>query len=59
MHRRLFPRAVALLALAVTAATVGASGATAESPTPATTRLRATIDTSPAPTATCWRSPSC
>ncbi|GAA2188635.1 D-alanyl-D-alanine carboxypeptidase/D-alanyl-D-alanine endopeptidase [Micromonospora lupini] len=45
MHRRLFPRAVALLALAVTAASVGASGATAESPTPATTRLRATIDT--------------
>ncbi|MCX5069503.1 D-alanyl-D-alanine carboxypeptidase/D-alanyl-D-alanine-endopeptidase [Micromonospora lupini] len=45
MHRRLFPRAVALLALAATAATVGASGATAESPTAATTRLRATIDT--------------
>ncbi|MET8277325.1 D-alanyl-D-alanine carboxypeptidase/D-alanyl-D-alanine-endopeptidase [Micromonospora sp. NPDC005174] len=44
MHRRLFPRAVALLALVATVATVGASGATAESPTPATTRLRATID---------------
>ncbi|MFG1882817.1 D-alanyl-D-alanine carboxypeptidase [Micromonospora sp. NPDC049102] len=44
MHRRLFPRAVALLALVATVATVGASGATAESPTPATIRLRATID---------------
>lgn len=45
MHRRHFPRALALLALVATAATAGAPGATAESPTPATTRLNATIDT--------------
>ncbi|MFD6683193.1 D-alanyl-D-alanine carboxypeptidase/D-alanyl-D-alanine endopeptidase [Micromonospora parva] len=45
MHRRHFPRALALLALVATAATAAAPGATAESPTPATTQLRATIDT--------------
>ena len=33
-----------MLALVATAATAGAPAATAESPTPATTRLRATID---------------
>ncbi|MBQ0900465.1 D-alanyl-D-alanine carboxypeptidase/D-alanyl-D-alanine-endopeptidase [Micromonospora sp. U21] len=44
MHRRLFPRVLALVALVATAATAGAP-ATAESPTPATTRLRAAIDT--------------
>ncbi|MEH1097848.1 D-alanyl-D-alanine carboxypeptidase/D-alanyl-D-alanine endopeptidase [Micromonospora sp. CPCC 205561] len=44
MHRRLFPRALALLALVATAATAGAPIATAESPTPAETRLNATID---------------
>ncbi|MGC5286883.1 D-alanyl-D-alanine carboxypeptidase/D-alanyl-D-alanine endopeptidase [Micromonospora sp. DT231] len=45
MHRRHFSRALALLTLAAVAATAGAPGATAESPTPATTRLNATIDT--------------
>ncbi|SIN36090.1 D-alanyl-D-alanine carboxypeptidase/D-alanyl-D-alanine endopeptidase [Micromonospora cremea] len=44
MHRRLFPRVLALVALVATAATAGAP-ATAESPTPATTHLRAAIDT--------------
>ncbi|RLP99525.1 D-alanyl-D-alanine carboxypeptidase/D-alanyl-D-alanine-endopeptidase [Micromonospora sp. CV4] len=44
MHRRLFPRVLALVALVATAAAAGAP-ATAESPTPATTRLRAAIDT--------------
>ncbi|GAB3383358.1 D-alanyl-D-alanine carboxypeptidase/D-alanyl-D-alanine-endopeptidase [Micromonospora halotolerans] len=44
MHRRLFPRALAVLALVATAATAGASTATAEAPTPAQTRLHATID---------------
>ncbi|MFC4145720.1 D-alanyl-D-alanine carboxypeptidase/D-alanyl-D-alanine-endopeptidase [Micromonospora mangrovi] len=44
MHRRLFPRALAVLALVATAATAGAPDATAESPTPAQTRLHATID---------------
>ncbi|MCI4064559.1 D-alanyl-D-alanine carboxypeptidase/D-alanyl-D-alanine-endopeptidase [Micromonospora sp. R77] len=45
MHRRLFTGALAVLALAATAATAGAPDATAESPTPARTRLNATIDT--------------
>ncbi|WFF03155.1 D-alanyl-D-alanine carboxypeptidase/D-alanyl-D-alanine-endopeptidase [Micromonospora sp. WMMD964] len=45
MHRRQFVRALALLTLVATAATAGAPGATAESPTPATTRLHDTIDT--------------
>ncbi|OKI89213.1 D-alanyl-D-alanine carboxypeptidase/D-alanyl-D-alanine endopeptidase [Micromonospora sp. CB01531] len=44
MHRRLFPRALAVLAVVATAATAGASTATAESPTPAQTRLNAAID---------------
>ncbi|MFE9691501.1 D-alanyl-D-alanine carboxypeptidase/D-alanyl-D-alanine-endopeptidase [Micromonospora sp. NPDC005806] len=44
MHRRLFPRALAVLALVATAATAGAPTATAEAPTPAQTRLHATID---------------
>ncbi|SCL20597.1 D-alanyl-D-alanine carboxypeptidase / D-alanyl-D-alanine-endopeptidase (penicillin-binding protein 4) [Micromonospora rhizosphaerae] len=44
MHRRLFPRTLAVLALVATAATAGAPTATAESPTPAQTRLNATID---------------
>ncbi|GAA2701196.1 D-alanyl-D-alanine carboxypeptidase/D-alanyl-D-alanine-endopeptidase [Micromonospora olivasterospora] len=44
MHRRLFPRAVALAALVAAAATAGAPTATAEAPTPALTRLNATID---------------
>lgn len=44
MDRRLFPRALALLALVATAAAAGAPTATAESPTPAQTRLNATID---------------
>jgi D-alanyl-D-alanine carboxypeptidase/D-alanyl-D-alanine-endopeptidase (penicillin-binding protein 4) len=43
MHRRLFPRALAVLALVATAAAAGAP-ATADSPTPAQTRLTATID---------------
>ncbi|NBE81690.1 D-alanyl-D-alanine carboxypeptidase/D-alanyl-D-alanine endopeptidase [Micromonospora rubida] len=45
MHRRLFPRALALAALVAVAATAGAPTATAEAPTPARTRLTATIDT--------------
>ncbi|MEO3770069.1 D-alanyl-D-alanine carboxypeptidase/D-alanyl-D-alanine-endopeptidase [Micromonospora sp. B9E7] len=45
MHRRHFVRALAVLTLVATAATAGAPGATAESPTPATTRLHDTIDT--------------
>ncbi|MEV1330855.1 D-alanyl-D-alanine carboxypeptidase/D-alanyl-D-alanine-endopeptidase [Micromonospora costi] len=44
MHRRLFPRTLALVALVAAAATAGAPGATAEAPTPAVTRLNATID---------------
>ncbi|MEV4545131.1 D-alanyl-D-alanine carboxypeptidase/D-alanyl-D-alanine endopeptidase [Micromonospora echinaurantiaca] len=44
MHRRLFPRTLALVALVAAAATAGAPTATAESPTPAATRLNATID---------------
>ncbi|PWR15256.1 D-alanyl-D-alanine carboxypeptidase/D-alanyl-D-alanine-endopeptidase [Micromonospora sicca] len=44
MHRRLFPRTLAVLALIATAATAGAPTATAEAPTPAQTRLNATID---------------
>ncbi|MEU4776955.1 D-alanyl-D-alanine carboxypeptidase/D-alanyl-D-alanine-endopeptidase [Micromonospora sp. NPDC023633] len=44
MHHRLFPRTLALLALVAAAATAGAPTATAESPTPAATRLHATID---------------
>ncbi|WP_319462879.1 D-alanyl-D-alanine carboxypeptidase/D-alanyl-D-alanine-endopeptidase [Micromonospora sp. RTP1Z1] len=44
MDRRLFPRALAVLALVATAVTAGAPTATAESPTPAQTRLNATID---------------
>ncbi|WP_405094638.1 D-alanyl-D-alanine carboxypeptidase/D-alanyl-D-alanine-endopeptidase [Micromonospora sp. NBC_01412] len=44
MHRRLFPRALALAALVAVAATAGAPTATAEAPTPALTRLTATID---------------
>ncbi|MGC4894614.1 D-alanyl-D-alanine carboxypeptidase/D-alanyl-D-alanine endopeptidase [Micromonospora sp. DT31] len=44
MHRRLFPRALAGLVLVATAATAGAPTATAEAPTPAQTRLHATID---------------
>ncbi|MFF5171490.1 D-alanyl-D-alanine carboxypeptidase/D-alanyl-D-alanine-endopeptidase [Micromonospora sp. NPDC000089] len=44
MHGRLFRRAVTLVALAATAATAAALPATAESPTPAETRLHATID---------------
>ncbi|MGK5738618.1 D-alanyl-D-alanine carboxypeptidase/D-alanyl-D-alanine endopeptidase [Micromonospora sp. URMC 103] len=44
MHRRLFPRTLALVALVATTATVGASTATAEAPPPAVTRLAATID---------------
>ncbi|MEV1143356.1 D-alanyl-D-alanine carboxypeptidase/D-alanyl-D-alanine-endopeptidase [Micromonospora sp. NPDC049799] len=44
MHRRLFPRTLALAALVAVAATAGAPTATAESPTPAATRLNATID---------------
>ncbi|MGC5020417.1 D-alanyl-D-alanine carboxypeptidase/D-alanyl-D-alanine endopeptidase [Micromonospora sp. DT47] len=44
MHRRLFPRTLALVALVATAAAAGAPPATAESPTPAATRLHATID---------------
>ncbi|QLQ39548.1 D-alanyl-D-alanine carboxypeptidase/D-alanyl-D-alanine endopeptidase [Micromonospora robiginosa] len=44
MHRRLFPRALAALVLVATAATAGAPNATAEAPTPAQTRLHATID---------------
>ncbi|GAB3171489.1 D-alanyl-D-alanine carboxypeptidase/D-alanyl-D-alanine-endopeptidase (penicillin-binding protein 4) [Micromonospora palomenae] len=44
MHRRLFTRSLALATLAATAAAAGALPATAESPTPAATRLHATID---------------
>ncbi|PWU43420.1 D-alanyl-D-alanine carboxypeptidase/D-alanyl-D-alanine-endopeptidase [Micromonospora globispora] len=44
MHRRLFPRALAVLVLVATAATAGAPTATAESPTPAQAQLDATID---------------
>ncbi|WBB70687.1 D-alanyl-D-alanine carboxypeptidase/D-alanyl-D-alanine-endopeptidase [Micromonospora sp. WMMD812] len=44
MHRRLFPRTLALVALVAAAATAGAPGATAEAPAPAVTRLHATID---------------
>ncbi|MEV4770161.1 D-alanyl-D-alanine carboxypeptidase/D-alanyl-D-alanine endopeptidase [Micromonospora humida] len=44
MHRRLFPRTLALVALVATVAAAGALPATAESPTPAATRLHATID---------------
>ncbi|MEU1887153.1 D-alanyl-D-alanine carboxypeptidase/D-alanyl-D-alanine-endopeptidase [Micromonospora rifamycinica] len=44
MHRRLFPRTLASVALVATVAAAGALPATAESPTPADTRLRATID---------------
>jgi D-alanyl-D-alanine carboxypeptidase/D-alanyl-D-alanine-endopeptidase (penicillin-binding protein 4) len=44
MHRRLFPRALALVAVIAATATAGASTATAEAPTPAATRLHATID---------------
>ncbi|PZF92598.1 D-alanyl-D-alanine carboxypeptidase/D-alanyl-D-alanine endopeptidase [Micromonospora deserti] len=45
MHRRLFPRTLALVALVAAAAIAGApTAATAESPTPAATRLNATID---------------
>ncbi|SCF33908.1 D-alanyl-D-alanine carboxypeptidase / D-alanyl-D-alanine-endopeptidase (penicillin-binding protein 4) [Micromonospora viridifaciens] len=44
MHRRLFPRALAVLAMVATAATAGAPTAVAEAPTPAQTRLNATID---------------
>ncbi|WP_200211251.1 D-alanyl-D-alanine carboxypeptidase/D-alanyl-D-alanine endopeptidase [Micromonospora coerulea] len=44
MHRRLFTRTLAVLALVATAATAGAPTATAESPTPTQTRLNATID---------------
>lgn len=44
MHRRLFPRALAVLALVATAATTGAPTATADAPTPAQMRLNATID---------------
>ncbi|MFI7606746.1 D-alanyl-D-alanine carboxypeptidase/D-alanyl-D-alanine-endopeptidase [Micromonospora sp. NPDC049366] len=44
MHRRLFPRSLALVALVAVTATVGASGATADAPPPAVTRLHATID---------------
>ncbi|MCX4386428.1 D-alanyl-D-alanine carboxypeptidase/D-alanyl-D-alanine-endopeptidase [Micromonospora peucetia] len=44
MHRRLFPRTLALAALVAAAATAGAPTATAESPTPAAIRLNATID---------------
>ncbi|MEH0843064.1 D-alanyl-D-alanine carboxypeptidase/D-alanyl-D-alanine-endopeptidase [Micromonospora sp. CPCC 205711] len=44
MHRRLFSRTVALVTMVATAAAAGALPATAESPTPAATRLHATID---------------
>ncbi|SCG43673.1 D-alanyl-D-alanine carboxypeptidase/D-alanyl-D-alanine endopeptidase [Micromonospora halophytica] len=44
MHRRLFLRSLALATLAATVAAAGALPATAESPTPAATRLHATID---------------
>ncbi|MGN9778764.1 D-alanyl-D-alanine carboxypeptidase/D-alanyl-D-alanine endopeptidase [Micromonospora sp. H33] len=44
MHRRLFPRTLALVAVVAAAATAAAPTATAESPTPAATRLNATID---------------
>ncbi|MEH0933699.1 D-alanyl-D-alanine carboxypeptidase/D-alanyl-D-alanine endopeptidase [Micromonospora psammae] len=44
MHRRLFTRTLALVVLGATAAAAGAPPATAESPTPAATRLHATID---------------
>ncbi|MEU8300937.1 D-alanyl-D-alanine carboxypeptidase/D-alanyl-D-alanine-endopeptidase [Micromonospora sp. NPDC048909] len=44
MHRRLFPRTLALVALVALVSTAGAPGATAEAPAPAVTRLNATID---------------
>jgi D-alanyl-D-alanine carboxypeptidase/D-alanyl-D-alanine-endopeptidase (penicillin-binding protein 4) len=44
MHRRLFARTLALVALVGAAATAGAPSATAESPTPGVTRLNAAID---------------
>ncbi len=44
MHRRLFPRTLALVALVAAAATAGAPTATAESPAPTATRLDATLD---------------
>ncbi|MFJ6195426.1 D-alanyl-D-alanine carboxypeptidase/D-alanyl-D-alanine-endopeptidase [Micromonospora sp. NPDC092111] len=44
MHHRLFPRTLALVTLAATAAAAGALPATAGSPTPAAVRLNATID---------------
>jgi D-alanyl-D-alanine carboxypeptidase/D-alanyl-D-alanine-endopeptidase (penicillin-binding protein 4) len=44
MHRRLFPRALAAAVLVALVATAGAPTATAEAPTPALTRLTATID---------------
>ncbi|RKF25603.1 D-alanyl-D-alanine carboxypeptidase/D-alanyl-D-alanine-endopeptidase [Micromonospora globbae] len=44
MHRRLFPRTLALVAMVAVAATAGAPGATAEAPPPSVTRLNATLD---------------
>ena len=45
MHRRLFVRGVAVVALLGAAAVIDAPGATAESPPSAVTDLRAAIDT--------------
>jgi D-alanyl-D-alanine carboxypeptidase/D-alanyl-D-alanine-endopeptidase (penicillin-binding protein 4) len=45
MHRRLLARGLAVAALVAAAAVTDAPGATAESPVPALTDLRATIDT--------------